>query len=175
MEIPTSLKCTAILVATSRNSVTFQANPEGKDYGDGNWVAQWNTDVLHEGLLGYLTKNRWLVWSAKQREIYKFARESLDQHGTCCCHRAHLRWRCLQVHREIGMRIWLTCKFLTEVGNFRIGPGATGTKSPSGAPRCSTGSVRPRDHLKLSTLNKMAKPWRETPLRTRRPWFLSEG
>jgi len=34
-----SYKCTAFL-----------------DYGDGKWVAQWSTNVFHEGLFGYLTE-----------------------------------------------------------------------------------------------------------------------
>ena len=84
----------------------FRANPEGKDFGDGNWVAQWSTDVFHQGLFGYLNETPMVSSSAYQRNYsHKPARETLDQHGARSCHRPHLRWHYLQVHWEIGKRI----------------------------------------------------------------------
>ena len=81
-----------------------------KKYGDGRWVAQWNTAVFHQNLFGYVEEEE-TVRSFRAKNagnkifINTCAHFFPDQLGARSCHLAHLRWQHLQVHREIGTRV----------------------------------------------------------------------
>ena len=62
----------------------FQANVEVKDWGDGNWVAQWGTAVFHQGsLFNYLTEKPIVSFGVLSGENFftNLRVNLLDQYG----------------------------------------------------------------------------------------------
>ena len=139
-----------------------KANCEGKDYADGLWAARWETAVFHIDPFGHLTqkpmvssgvlserKSKTCVWIS--RPVWRLFL-SRDSPVMAIPTSALVHWYVNLTHLAY---YWLKSEILglwgRELGRRMGRRGVPGDFLQPGEGRCE-----------LSTLNKMARPWKET-------------
>ena len=100
MEIPTSAPRNWYANLTQLHDIRDWSR-KFQRWGDGNWVAQWNTNVFHQALFGQefnVSSPHWVKWQCFDEKL------PLGRDGPGSCQKANLRRRFLQVHRQLGER-----------------------------------------------------------------------